>query len=106
MNQRQMAQELERLRTENEELKEAQRLTDELNERWRDTYDCAPLALLTLDLHGLLQDLNQAAAELLRRSDSKRVFTGSRLRRYLRDTDREVLRHHLGDCAASGQSFE
>ena len=91
------------MQIENEELKEARRLADELRDRWIDIYDCGPLALLTLDSQGLIQDLNQAAAELLRASDSKRHLTGSRLRRYVREPDQEVLGRHLVAGAAGSQ---
>lgn len=58
--------------------------------------------MLTLDPQGLVHDLNQAAAELLR-NDSKRHLTGSRLRRFLQESDREVLARHLVACAAGAQ---
>ncbi len=105
MNQRQMATELRRLRLENEQLREARRVAEEARDRWIELYDCAPLASLTLDGQGFVQDLNQAAAVLLRPSSARRNITGSRLRRFLREADHAALAEHLWRCGREKMSL-
>jgi signal transduction histidine kinase len=105
MSQRQMAAELQRLRLENEQLSEARRVAEEARDRWIELYDCGPLASLTLDGQGFVQELNQAAVALLRPSSPRRNMTGARLRRFVRETDHKLLANHLARCALSETSL-
>lgn len=68
-------------------------------DRWTELYDHGPLAHLTLDGQGLVQDVNQAAAALLGPSSRRRHLSGSRLRRCVREGDHEILARHLTRCA-------
>src|SRR6185312_671012 len=99
MNQRQLTAEVERLRSENARLTESRRLAEEMLDRWTELYDHEPLAQLTLDGQGLVQDVNQAAAALLGPSSRHRHLSGSRLRRCVREADQEILTRHLTHCA-------
>jgi signal transduction histidine kinase len=102
---RQMAEEIERLRTENEQLIESRRLAEEMRDQYLDLYDCAPLANLTLDAVGVIRDLNHAAADLLGGGDQPHRFAGTRLKRWVREADQGILAEHLRRCPASGQAL-
>jgi PAS domain S-box-containing protein len=66
------------LELQNEELRRAQGEIERSRTRYADLYDFAPVAYLTLDRHGLIQEANLKAAELLgvsRRSLIKTPFS-------------------------------
>ena len=53
------------LEMQNEELRQAQGLLEESRSRYIDLYDFAPLGYLTLDGHGIIQEVNYTAACLV-----------------------------------------
>ena len=58
------------LEMQNEQIQEAQQALEESRSRYADLYDFAPMACLSLDSRACIQDLNLAAAALLRRERS------------------------------------
>ena len=52
-------------RVQQRQLIEAQRALEESRDRYADLYDFAPVALVTLDRSGVIQEANLAAAALL-----------------------------------------
>ena len=96
-----MAAEIERLRTELEQLSESRRLADEVRDQYMDLYDCAPLPYLTLDAVGVIRDLNHAAANVLSRQDRRHHPVGTRLKGWVRETDQPLLTEHLRRCAVT-----
>src|SRR5439155_22018270 len=55
----------EKLRVRNEELERAQQSLRESRDRYAELYDFAPVAYATLDLSGLIEDINLVGARLL-----------------------------------------
>ena len=53
------------LQMQNEELRRAQEKLEELNERYFELYDLAPVGYLTLDRFGAIREINRAGAALL-----------------------------------------
>ncbi len=90
--------EIERLRLENEQLFESQRLAEEMRDRYMDLYDHAPLAYVTLDGVGTISEVNQAAVALLGRSDSRHHVVGRRLKDLVMESDQATLTNHLRQC--------
>src|SRR5690349_25138725 len=97
MSRRPPAPEIERLRLENEQLLESQRLAEETRDRYIDLYEHLPLAHLTLDGVGTIRELNEDAVELLRGcdGDGRRRLVGTRLKRFVCEGDHPVLAAHL-----------
>ena len=65
------------LEKQNEELKSARREMEDALTKYSDLYDFAPIGLFTIDLHGLIQEVNLAGAKLLaaeRRNLINRLF--------------------------------
>jgi signal transduction histidine kinase/CheY-like chemotaxis protein len=98
---KQLVAEIERLRTENEQLSESRRMADEMRDQYVDLYDCAPLAYLTLDAVGVIRDLNHAAADLLIGDDRRHRLVGTRLKRWVLAADQHLLEGHLRQCAVT-----
>jgi PAS domain S-box-containing protein len=90
----------EQLRVENEQLVESQRLTEEARDAYADLYDRAPLALLTLDAVGSIQQLNLTAAALFGEAE-RRLIIGKRLKTLIVEDDHGRLADHLRACSSS-----
>ena len=59
------------LEMQNEELKRARLEAEDALMKYSDLYDFAPIGLFTIDVHGLIQELNLAGAALLGKERSK-----------------------------------
>src|SRR6184192_2958289 len=55
----------EEIRIQNHQLIESQRLLEESRDRYADLYDFAPVAYVTFDRNGVVEDINLAGARLL-----------------------------------------
>lgn len=76
------------LELHNRELREAQIELEKTRERYADLYDFAPLAYFTFDAHGLILELNLAAASML--GKDKSVLLGTSFVNF-------IARHERGD---------
>jgi PAS domain S-box-containing protein len=82
----------EELRTQNEELEQARTTLSSEHERYRDLFEHAPVPYLVTDVHGTIEDANEAASRMLRvRGDRLKgkpiaVFTQDASRRRIRNT--------------------
>ncbi len=65
------------LKTQNEQLREAQRATEASNERFRRLYDSAPTGYLTLDSEGAIVEANESISRILKTPRS--YLVGSKL---------------------------
>ena len=81
------------LEIENEELRRANALVEETQNRYFDLFEFAPVAYLTLDANGLVLEANQA---IVRRLGAERTrLVGSPLSAYIVMADRNVFLSHL-----------
>lgn len=69
------------LQMQNEELRRAQEKLEELNERYFELYDLAPVGYLTLDRFGAIREINRAGAALL--GGTKKDLIGRPLRDFV-----------------------
>jgi PAS domain S-box-containing protein len=81
---------------QNRELRRIQAALMESNARYRNLYDLAPVAYLTLGRNGGIQDANRTAAILL--GVEREQLIGRPLVACVAPRDREVLRKHLQRC--------
>jgi PAS domain S-box-containing protein len=86
-------QELEK---QNEELRKAQRRLEAYKDRYVDLYDFAPLAYITLDDDGFVQEINLAGAKLL--GADREALIGYAFGDYVAPQDHKVFRDHLEQC--------
>ncbi len=83
------------LEMQNEELKKAQEVIEESRERLSDLYDFAPVAYLTLDSKGVIEEANLTAAALL--GVPRTELLGRTLLYFIDGTSRDgYFRHHRG----------
>src|SRR5688572_7690291 len=97
------AEDTERMRLENEQLLESQRLAEEIRDRYVDLYDHAPLPYVTLDGAGVIREVNHAAATLL--AQQGHDLRGRRFRSLVAEADRQALAEHLRNCPVSGSAL-
>jgi PAS domain S-box-containing protein len=81
---------------QNRELRRTQAALTESNARYRDLYDLAPVAYLTVGRDGAVQEANQTAATLL--GVEREHLIGRPLAARVVARDRDVLRKHLQRC--------
>jgi PAS domain S-box-containing protein len=86
------------LKTQNEQLREAQRTAQASNERFRRLYDSAPTGYLTLDSEGAIIEANQSISRILKTSRSRLI--GRKLSAFV--TARCQDRWHLARRALMG----
>ncbi len=86
----------DRLRAENEHLIEVQRVFEEIRDQYAELYDSAPIAWLTLEPHGSIQNLNRLAQKLFG-VDQQRLL-GAPLATLVVLEDRRRLLDHLLAC--------
>ncbi len=67
--------------------------------RYGEMYDCAPMALVTLDSAGTIQELNETATRLL--GACKDHALGQPLRGFVHGPDRRAYADHLARCRAA-----
>jgi PAS domain S-box-containing protein len=91
----------ERLRTENEHLLETQRTLEENRDQYSDLFDYAPVAWLTVDDDGTIQNLNLVAVTLL--GFGRSYLIGSPLSSLVHGEDRRRLLDHLFACQPGGE---
>jgi PAS domain S-box-containing protein len=91
----------ERLRAENEHLIEAQRALEENRDQYSDLFDYAPVAWLTVDDDGTVQNLNLVAVTLL--GFGRRYLIGSPLMSLVHGDDRRRLMDQLFACQPGGE---
>ena len=84
---------------QNEELRAAQRLTEELRARYYDLFERAPVGYVLMDGRGEISEANRAAATLL--GLSGRTGSGRRLGFYVAHADRARFNRFLQDAIAS-----
>jgi len=85
---------IDRLASENDQLKSTQGVLEESRGRYADLYDFAPLGLVTLDGAGIIREVNLKAASML--AIDVRHAVGLPFASFLSD-DRS-FRRHLADC--------
>ena len=96
------AAEIERLRLENEQLVESQRVADEMRDRYLELYEHAPLPYLLLDGAGMIRGLNRAAAVLLAVDKGS---VGRRFKLSVAEPDWEALAEHVRSLAVSAEAL-
>ncbi len=88
------------LEMQNEELRAAQAALQEERARFRDLYDNAPVAYVTLTADGSMVDANIAAASLLKRE--RHTLIGRRLGVFVREEDRGACQRMLDEQFRTG----
>ncbi|HVV16317.1 MAG TPA: ATP-binding protein [Polyangia bacterium] len=95
-----LVHELEIHRTElemqNQQLRESRAQLEDSNARYTDLYDFAPVAYLTLDGSGKIEEANLTAAALFRVERAQLI--GRALATLVRAESRQVFREHLQTC--------
>ncbi|HEX3855103.1 MAG TPA: ATP-binding protein [Polyangiaceae bacterium] len=91
----------ERLRAENEHLLETQRMLEDNRDQYSDLFDYAPVAWLTIDDDGTIQNLNLVAVTLL--GFGRSYLIGSPLSSLVHGEDRRRLMDHLFACQPGGE---
>ena len=87
------------LELQNRELREAHAALDESRSRYADLYDYAPVAYLTLDLHGAIREINLTGTTLLGRP--REVAIGLGFVQAVRVHDPQTFWAHLHRCTAT-----
>ncbi|MFL5304405.1 MAG: ATP-binding protein [Polyangia bacterium] len=97
---RHLLHELEIHRTElemqNQQLRESRAQLEDSNARYTDLYDFAPVAYLTLDASGKIEEANLTAAALFRIDRGQLI--GRALSTLVKAESRQVLRQHVQTC--------
>jgi chemotaxis family two-component system sensor kinase Cph1 len=81
------------LEIQNEELKEAQIKLEDSRHKYFDLYNFAPVGYFTLDINGIILDVNLAGSTLLgveRHNLNKRTFI-----QYVKPDQRNIFHHHI-----------
>src|SRR5207245_3220483 len=92
----------EELRVQNEQLISAQHALEESRDRYADLYDFAPVAYLTLDRNGLIEEINLTGTILAGIERSRLIHTPLLLR--IAAEDRQRFLDHMAHCrSAKGQ---
>ncbi|MGH8231960.1 MAG: ATP-binding response regulator [Steroidobacteraceae bacterium] len=86
----------EELRIQNEHLRQAQHSLELSRDRYADLYDFAPIAFLTLNANGIIQEINLTGAALLQ--SERATLLGRPLRLFVSPADRGVFDQHLLQC--------
>jgi PAS domain S-box-containing protein len=81
------------LEAQNQELREAQARLEESRDRYADLYDFAPVGYMTLDAHGLIEEINLTATTLLGRARGRLI--GTPFRAYVTAADGTAFLEHL-----------
>jgi PAS domain S-box-containing protein len=79
-------------------LQEANRQLDAQRQRYSELYDFAPVAILTVDCDGRIQEVNLTAAAFF--STDRETLVGRPLSALVAPEDRPLLRSHLKRCMA------
>jgi PAS domain S-box-containing protein len=88
------------LELQNRELRETRQQLEEAHQRYADLYNFAPVGYLTLDLDGVIQEINQTATALVGR---KRLsLLGKPLSKFVAKHDIARWRAHLRECKKQG----
>jgi PAS domain S-box-containing protein len=87
------------LKMQNQELLETQGRLAASEQRYYQLFDLAPVGFLSLDLQGRIQELNQAAAELLTRSD--RDVLGTPFFLFVEPGSRDIYNAHIRNISES-----
>ena len=85
--------EVDRLRTENEDLLETQRRLESTRQSYSELFDNAPMAWINVDPAGLIQNLNLVAVTLM--GVGRAHLVGSPLSAFIHPDDRLCFREHL-----------
>jgi PAS domain S-box-containing protein len=86
----------EEVRAQNEQLLETKRSLEQSRDRYADLYDFAPIAYITLDAEGLVQEINLTGSTLLGNERSR--ILGSPFILYVQDQDRTLFLDHMRRC--------
>lgn len=89
------------LKSQNHELRQAQRIIEAARDRYAELYDFAPLACLTLDEHGVILEINLFAASLL--GVERANLIGLPFHPYVDHADLPLFRTHLRKTSKLGQ---
>jgi len=90
----------EQVRVQNEELIEIKRTLELSRDRYADLYDFAPIAYLTLDKAGIIEEINLTGAALLGMERVRIVGTPFVL--YVEGADQQRFMEHLRRCRQAG----
>jgi PAS domain S-box-containing protein len=96
---RALQDEVERLQTENDDLLETQRQLESSRERYSELFDHVPVAWITVDTAGTVQNLNLLAVTLI--GSGRTHLVGSPLSLSVHPDDRQRFRDHLLAVATS-----
>ena len=94
---------IDRLQLENDHLLETVQSMEETRSVYATLFEVAPIPYVILDGAGALQEVNQAAAELLAMPNDRPHLRGKRLRGYVHDDDERTLTSYLRQCAETEQ---
>ena len=81
------------LEAQNQALREAQARLEESRDRYADLYDFAPVGYMTLDAHGIIEEINLTATTLLGVARDRLI--GTPFRAYVAAADGTAFREHL-----------
>lgn len=81
------------LEAQNQELREMQQILEVARDRYADLYDFAPVGYVTLDLHGIIKDINLTGAVLLGRE--RALVLGEPFHQWLTSESVPVFARHL-----------
>ena len=95
---------LDALRTELDELREAQSLLESSRDDYVEIHDLAPVVLLTLGKDGTIRSANLAAAELFEQERSRLITR--KLSGFVHEQDRQRLAEYLGQGSGSRRGCE
>lgn len=87
-------------RAQNEQILEVQSYLEESRNRYAHLYEFAPVSYVTLNHHGIVEDINLAGSELLR--SPRKSVVGLPLLLFVDPPDRRTYTEHLHRCRAGG----
>ena len=86
----------EEVRAQNEQLLEVKRSLEQSRDRYADLYDFAPIAYITLNIDGVVKEINLTGTTLLDHERSHII--GMPFASYVHDKDRSLFFAHLRRC--------
>ena len=90
----------EELTAQNAQLIETQHALEASRDRYVDLYDFAPIGFMTINVSGMIREINLTGAALLQRERSKII--GFPFSSFVADSDKPCFSQHLRECRDNG----